>query len=151
MPASPQTTTGKVATMGLILSSIRADLKKEEEGEWIESDLLKGVSFKVRSPQCDRFQVANSAMMRELSQKYKDAVPPPSEIDARIGKLYAEHILIDWKGIVDDEGKEIALLESLREEVLTDPAHRILRGAIEGAARRVALVDPKFEETAAKN
>jgi hypothetical protein len=72
--------------------------------------------------------------------------PVPQEVQDRDnGKLYAEHILIDWDGFDEPYSKDLAL------ETLTDPAFRELAAHVRYAGMRVGAVDVEFADDSAKN
>lgn len=146
MPVPSPTTTGKVDLMTkLKLSSIKADLNKEANGEMIPYKPWPGVSFMVRSTMCQTYQVARAQLYQRWSAAYGDEPVPPSVLSSDIGKLLCEHILIGWDGLDVEYSKEKAL------EVLCDEAFREVRAAVEFCASKVAAITPKFEADTAKN
>ena len=129
----------------LKLSSVKADLAKETGGEKIEYKPWPGVSFTVRSNKCQAYVVANSQMFQRWAAKYGDDPVPPEVITSDLGKLLCETILLGWDGIDVEYSPEKAL------EILCDEAFREVRAAVQWCSSRVAAINPKFDETAAKN
>lgn len=131
--------------MAVKLSSIRADLQREHEGDWVDIPDLPGVRLKVRAFSYGPYQIAKGLIEQKWARKYgKDPVPPDVS-ERENGRLYAEHILLDWEGFDEAYSKERAL------EVLTDPAFRELNAHIRYAGSRLAAQDIQFTEDAAKN
>lgn len=135
----------KDSDMAIKLSSIKADLKREHEGDWVEIPDLPGVRLKVRGFSYGPYQIAKNLVEQKWIRKYgKDPVAPDVQ-DRDNGKLYVDHILLDWEGFDEPYTKERAM------EILTDPAFRELAGHVRYAGMRVAARDIEFTEEAAKN
>jgi hypothetical protein len=134
------------------LNSLKADLQREEEGDWIEITDLPGVSLKVRSITSKAYSMALSTLTQKLSRRYGQRPIPPEESLKENGKLLARHILLDWKGIDDDDGKTpMPFSPALAEEVLSNPEFRKLANAVVWAANRVADIDDEEVADKAKN
>lgn len=129
----------------LKLDSIKADLDKERNGDWVEFPDWPGVSFKVKSIEAPDFRTGRDMLLRKLARKYKSKPIPQDELQQDIGKLYHSHILIDWKGLDTPYSPDQAL------DVLTDPAYRKVFAAIEWCAAQIGESDAEFVEDAAKN
>lgn len=128
------------------LSSLRADLAKEREGDWIEAPHIGvGVAFLVRSINFPDFQTARDRALMKLAERF-GAEAVPSEENARVmGSLAAEHLLLGWRGFDVDYSPDTAI------EVLTDEGYRRVRLSIFAAATRVGARETEFLEDAAKN
>lgn len=115
------------------LDSLKQDKKKTTDGEWIECpELGDGVALKVRSLDYVPFKVALRAAQMRFGRIYPgEKVAPPDEEDVKNGDLYAEHLLLDWRGLDVPYSPEVA------KEVLTDVSHRALRAAVSASARQV--------------
>lgn len=66
------------------------------------------------------------------------------------GTLAAKFLLVDWEGVVDDNGEPIPLTGSTAHTVLTDPAHRMLRTEVYRLAQEVGRAKLVFVEEAVK-
>lgn len=131
--------------MSAVLSSLKADLEKEERGDWMPSLNIPGVSFKVSSLHVPGFQRAQELLTMRLARKYKGE-PVPAAVRAKeLGRLYAEHILHDWQGLDEEYSKERAL------EVLSDPSYRQLTAEVLACAARMGEVDIEYTEGEEKN
>lgn len=88
-------------------------------GEWV-GDIPNhpGVRFKVRSKNYRPFDAAHNRLLRSFGKRAQRAIDTP-EYAAAIGKLLAEHILIDWENAVTKGGKPAAYDRKLAEQVLT--------------------------------
>lgn len=137
--------------MTLKLSSLKADLAKERDGDWVEAPGLPGVSFLVRSTNFPPFIVARERAEMKLAQKYganpsaEDALAQREEVNRLDGLLAVEHLLLGWKGLDVDYSADIA------EDLLTDEAYRALRRSVYLAANKVGRRELEFVEDAGKN
>jgi hypothetical protein len=135
----------------LKLSSLKADLQKEEEGDWVDAPDLPGVRLKVRSLEYKQYRIARDIKVQHLMRKYGRKPIPPDVQTKEYGKLYADHILLDWEGLAEDDGKPVAFTKELALELLRDPEFRKLTSAVEWAASQVAETEQEFLEASAKN
>lgn len=62
-----------------------------------------------------------------------------------LGRVYADHILLEW------EGFDVPYTPEAARETLTDPAFRALVNHVDYAADRVSQLEIEFTEQAAKN
>jgi len=130
----------------LKLSSLKADRAREIEGEWIDApELGEGVAFHVSSLHKPDYQTARDLLLQSFARDYKGKPVPPDVRDAAFGKLYAEHILHDWRGF------DVGYTAELARETLSDPDHRRVINAVEACAAKVGVRDAEFVEVAAKN
>lgn len=125
--------------------SLKADLKAEAEGVWIDSADLEGVRFKVSSLYSPGYVAARDLMVARLQRKHGKKGIPPEERAREIGQLYAEHILHDWTGFDVDYTEEAA------REALSNPEYRVLLQAVENAAAEASQVAIDFDEDLEKN
>ena len=86
-----------------------SDSNLEADGVWI--DLAEDVSFKIK-----RFGGKNAAKIKLLQAKYmkpyarqieKGILDPEKERSIYI-KIFSESCMVDWKGVVDENDKEIS-------------------------------------------
>lgn len=135
--------------MAVKLGSLRVDLKRENDGDWVDVPDLPGLRLKVRGAGYGPYQMAKSIVEGRWGRRYgKD--PVPIEVMLREnGRLYAEHILVDWDGFVDDAEAPVPVAQAA--EILTDPAYRPLHEHIRYAMQRVGDTEAEFVETASGN
>lgn len=128
------------------LSSLKSDLKKEQEGDWVPApDIGPGVAFLVRSTNYDPFRIARDTAMAALAKKYQDTPIPGDVLEETRGELFAEHLLLDWRGLDEDFDPDLA------RETLRDVSHRLIRGAVFIASTKVGVGEIEFVEKTAKN
>lgn len=134
--------------MILKLDSLKTDVRRAKDGEWIECpELGEGVALKVRSLDYAPFKVALRQAQLRFARIYPgDKIPPPDEEDAKNGELYAEHLLLGWRGFPEDPYSP-----ELAREALTDVSHRALRAAVASCARQVGELKVEQAETIAGN
>lgn len=133
--------------MTIKLKSLAVDLKKESDGDWVPYLPWKGVRFHVRSTAFPEFKTAQERLLRDLAKKRQVSGQdvPADEISVRLGKIFADHVLLGWEGLDEPYNAVVA------EQVLTDPAYRDVLRAVEECASRVGQADVEFVESEAKN
>ena len=94
------------------------------EGSWVD-DIPDHpeVSFKVRSRNYKPFRQAVQRLNRSYGKKIEGALNSP-ESQAALGKLLAEHILLDWKNAVKQDGESAKYSKTLAEKILTSTDDR---------------------------
>ncbi len=117
------------------LSSIEVDPDKIEQGQWIGNIPEAGdLQLKVRGLQ--------NADFRRLQGKLVEAVPrakkvggrlDPDEQDRVTNQCLAATVLLDWRGLEDDNGP-IPFSKEKARELLMDPRYRRFREAVIWAA-----------------
>ncbi len=131
--------------MTIKLASLKADLDREEKGDWIDYPDWPGVSFLVSSSQKPAYVTARDMMMQRFARQYKGKPVPRDVLLPALGKLFAQHILHGWRGLDVDYDREVAM------QTLTDPAYRDVVTAVEHCAARVSELELEFVEDEAKN
>jgi hypothetical protein len=133
------------------LSSLRTDGELGRQGDWVESLLIPGVEFKVRSINYPPYTIARDIMRQRLSRKYGVKPIPQEVLYEELGRLYVDHLLLDWRGFADDNGKEQAYTKELGLSILTDPDYREVISAVELATGQIGQGEIEFVEEEAKN
>lgn len=128
----------------LKLASLKANLEREEKGDWIDSRWKdedgKPIRFLVSAKTKASFKIKSDQLFKRLGRKYKDGVVPDEVLTPVIGKLIAEELLHGWENIDVPYSPEVAL------EHLTDPAFRELLSEVEYCANKLATIDAEYTE-----
>lgn len=128
------------------LASLRADLDREANGDWIAApELGPDVAFLVRSIHYPLFQAARDRAMLKLAEQFGDAAVPPEENARAFGPIIANHLLLGWRGFDEPYDRERSLA------VLADEGFRRVRSAVLQAAAKVGVRAATFLEDAEKN
>lgn len=130
--------------MTVKLSSLRADMRRQNDGDWVEVPALPGVELKVRGLNYGPYQADLSQVRARWISRYRgiDGVPP--EVVTRdLGRLYAKHLLLEWRGFDEPYDADTA------EEMLTSPG--AFFGHVAEAAAEVSRTETEFVEDAAGN
>jgi hypothetical protein len=135
--------------MSLELSSIKRDLAKENEGEWIDIPEWPGVKLKVRSIQSRDYQIAREMLVQRLTRQL-GRFPTTPEMEPALGKLVARHLLRGWEGFVLD-GKPLEFSAEIAIGMFADPLWSALEAQAIWAATRVGERDAEFTADATKN
>jgi hypothetical protein len=131
--------------MTVKLSSLKSDLKREAEGDWIEFVEWPGVEFNVSSLLLPAYAHARDLTMQRLAKHQKGKPIPRDVMTTELGKLYAKHILHGWRGLDVEYSPEKAL------EILSDPEYRTIVAAVEWCASKISEIDVQFVDEAGKN
>jgi len=131
--------------MAIKLSSLRANTRRENDGDWVDIPDLPGVRLKVRGAGYGPYQMQKSIVEGRWARRYGQDPVPVDVLLAENGRLYAEHILLDWDGFDEPYTQEAS------RHFLTDPGFRQLHEHIRYAMQRVAATEAEFVEDAAKN
>lgn len=131
--------------MTVKLTSLAADLAREENGDWIDFPEWPGVAFNVSSLLKPAYVTERDILLQRLARRHKGKTPPADVVAAEAGQLYCKHILHGWRGLDVEYSPEVALA------TLTDPAYRAVVNAVEWCASQVGQIEAEFVETEAKN
>lgn len=130
--------------MTIKLASLKADLKREEKGDWVAFPDWPGVEFNVSSLNLPAFAAARANEIQRLNLSHKNNVPP-DVMTATIGKLLDRHILHGWRGLDVEYSPETA------SEIMSDPAYRPVINAVLWCAGEISQIEVKFVEDDVKN
>lgn len=137
--------------MAVKISSLRADLKRENDGDWIDIPEWPGVRFKVRGFNYGPYLAAKSIIDQRNQRKYFSAnLPLPPDVAYQTNaRLYLDHILLDWEGLIGDDGQPVPIERA--EEYLMNPAFRDFHDHIRYAGNKIGETEAEFVKDAAKN
>lgn len=117
------------------LSSLKTDTATIEQGRWVK-DIpdMGGLELKVRG--------LGNTDYRRLMDKKVEAVPRAKKVrgldtaerDRVVSECLHEAILIDWKGLTDDNDEPLPYTKEHAFQLLTDPDFARFRGAVIWAA-----------------
>jgi hypothetical protein len=140
------TTTDEIPKSRVKLSALKANVDKQEEGDWQAIPELAGVRVKVRSLRSAKYQFGATPIRQRHVRKYGEGGNVPSKDFAKdYGRLVADVILLGWEGFDEEYTREVALA------TLTDPGFSEVLGYIIAAAGRVAQGEIEYVEEASKN
>lgn len=130
--------------MTIKLASLKADLDKEREGDWVDYPDWPGVRFNVRSLQTPSYAIKRDQLITKLARRY-GRKPIPVDVRAKeFGRLYADEILLDWEGFDTEYSHDNAVT------TLTDPAFREIVAAVEWCASQLGEIDAEFIDESVK-
>lgn len=129
------------------LTSLQRDMKRELGGDWVDIPHLPGASLCVRSLNYPPYKIGRATLLKRLGSKYGQdfSEARDRDMEAGFGQLYAEHILLGWRGFDEEYSAELAAQRLPAEEWAP------LRELVEWAATKVASKNVEFVEGAAKN
>ncbi|MCV9960729.1 hypothetical protein OIU34_02355 [Pararhizobium sp. BT-229] len=122
----------------VVLASLRADLQREAEGDWIKYPAWKGVEFNVSALTKPEYETARDLMFKRLGQLYPESQPPKEIVTAELGSLFCDHILHGWRGL------DVPYTPEVARETLTNPEYRAVVSAVEFCAVKITDIEVKF-------
>lgn len=130
------------------LSEFYRDSAKVKEGQWI-GDIpgFEGVEFLVRGDSHAGARALRDKLMEDWAAKNGDARVPAADEAAMNAQIIREEILLDWRGIEDDENNPVPV----NTDLIGNPDFEDLTAAVMFAARRVGRNIVKAREADAKN
>lgn len=126
--------------MVIKLSSLKVDLERETNGDWMPSTEFPGVEFLVSSLHLPAYQIALQLQEQKWAREYKSKPVPPEVRTVGVGRLLHKHILHNWRGIDVPYSKDAA------EEMMCSPEGRNFIASVQTAAAMVSLTDQEFVE-----
>jgi hypothetical protein len=137
------------------LEKIKVDVKKEEEGDWIDLDKynpdLKGARVLLRSPNNRDYKDLNFKLQWKRNRRGANTKAPKSEeAEDILAQLYARTIILDWEGIEEGSVKvECTPEEAYR--LLSSPEYRVFANAVVAAATEIGESETDLVEQTSKN
>ena len=127
----------KLGDLQMKLSKYTQNLTAAKEG--VEIDLGEGCTVRVARSGNEKYQ----AYLRQVLKPYEKQLRLKSMPDALFEKLYnealAETVLLGWKGLEDDAGKEIPYSKEKAIELLSDPVYADFKELVLGLAGEQAV------------
>jgi len=128
------------------LSSLRADLEREETGDWVDYPDWPGVAFNVSSLRKPAYVAAQQIMLQRFHRKYKGKTAPVAEEAEEVGRLVCKHLLHGWRGL-DEEYSSARALEILTDECFYESVLK----AVLWCAGKISELDVEFIKDEEKN
>lgn len=127
------------------LSSLKVDLERERNGDWIPSAEYPGVRFLVSSLHLQGYQTDLQLLEQSWARTYK-LEPVPAEVrTVGVGKLLHKHILHGW------EGFDVPFSKDAAAEMMFVPEGRNFIAAVQNAAALISVSDAEYLGDEAKN
>jgi hypothetical protein len=133
-----------------IFAAYERDTKRDEEGVWTKLS-AEGVEVKLRSLSSDYYaDVVEKLQKPHLALIRKRKLP--NEVGRQITiKAICQGLLVDWKGVIDRDGKEIAFNPTVAYNILSLPSMKDLAEEILGYASEAELFKQEEKEDTEKN
>ena len=98
------------------------NVDKATKGTWIELGAGVAVLSKRADDNNTAYQLARAKVLAdpEISRRIQMNMMPTAELNAIDAKLLADHVILDWRGVILD-GKEVPFSKEKLIEVLTMP------------------------------
>ena len=129
------------------LSQIKINPAAEENGRWMDANGLYGVAVKVRGMNNSAARAARTKIQEGFARKkMSDAEAERAQVE-----LIADTILIDWRGVENDDGTALICDREAKIAILSNPEMRLFREAVLLAASLVGEDELAAKEQDAKN
>lgn len=131
------------------LSEFYRDHKVVEEGQWVDKiPGFDGLALYVRGDTNPDARAMRDKLTADWRAKNGEIAEMPSSDEAEINaKIVRDTILLDWKGIEDDDGNPVPV----NKDLIGNRDYEDLSSAIMYASRRVGRNITKTREGDAKN
>lgn len=126
------------------LSSMRADIAAERDGVWV--DLGGGFEMRIASTGGAEYQKARDKAFDPYRELFRSGKADQDIVDRVVREVASEHIIRDWRGLEDDDGKPIAYSPKEALELISDPRMHALWEKIQGIANQ----ETRFRESETK-
>lgn len=133
-----------------IFAAYERDTKREEEGVWTKLS-APGVEVKLRSLSSDFYADTVEKLQKphlQLIRKRK----LPAEVSRQLAiKAVCHGAIVDWKGVYDNDGKEIPFSAQTAYDILGRSSMKDLVEEIIGQAQEIELFKQEEKEDTEKN
>lgn len=97
-----------------------------------------------------RWNSLSSASYRQNKYKIDNGLMTEEQSIARIRKLFCQAILLDWRGVTDDDGLALPYSPELGEEVMSE-CHTLYEYLVDEATRLENFQEKEIKETVGKS
>jgi hypothetical protein len=129
-----------VPTPGIRMSALMLNSDAIDNGEWILARNFPGLRFKLRSPRYQPYADAQTEALKLASSKLAAGAELDQAIMAEITRInVAALLLLDWDGLLDDDGNPYPFSLERAREMILDPDAILFREAVYAAAGQVGM------------
>lgn len=112
------------------LSKIKRDTSLSENGVWV-NNVVDDICVKVAANNNKKYLNEIQRLMKPYQRSYKSMGDSFNDIFTDIqNKAIAKAILLDWKNVEDDDGKQLVYSETEAYNLLKDPENKEFRDLI---------------------
>jgi hypothetical protein len=134
------------------LSEMRVNSAAIEGGRWVALVAFPGVEVKVRGMKGKGYRRELQRLVSELPMQDKLKLSEDPDISDRLDiQMMSSYLLLDWRGIEDDNGEPVPFSAEKAKETLSNPDMVEFRDAVDYAVKIVGNDALVSAETAAKN
>lgn len=134
------------------LSEFKIDPNRKEDGAWVDIPQLPGVKFKVKGIGNREWnKVAEREAIHIPFSERKGGEIPSERQETITNTCILEAGLLDWSGIVDDDGEAVPYSAEVASKLISDPAYERFRDAVLSACHRVVEIEDDHQKEAEKN
>jgi hypothetical protein len=109
------------------------DMKLAVEGKWFPMSMLAGVEVKVAKSGNPNYEKLAQRLYKPYQDQIRRKVTLSEDVTKRITTdLIVKTLLMDWKGMPGEDGKEVPFSQEIARELLDDPELKEIREEILG-------------------
>lgn len=133
------------------LNAVRVDPRAQTEGEWYEFPSFDGFAVRARGNLYAPYRAALDHARRRAARRSPDAIVPPDMLEQITMEEIVNHLLLDWRGLLGDDGQPIEFSKDKARDLLLDPAYRPLGDLVVQAVVAIGQETEAERAAAAKN
>ena len=135
-----------------VKKSYGTDLKAEVEGKWFPLSLINGVEVKVARAGNVNYKKALRRLYKPYAKSMRRGVDLAPEVEDRIQlDLMIDALLLDWRGMPGEDGKEEPFSKEAAKMLLSDPELKELKDEILGFSEEFEAFQFTEDEDLEKN
>lgn len=131
------------------LSEIQTDAKLEAAGVWIP--YMEDIELLIGSTSNPKFEAMQRRLAKPYRRQIRDETIPDPKADELVNKAAARYLLLGWRNLQDEKGKELEYSEAKAFQLLSDRRLRHLRRFVLDMAREEGHFRTHDKEDSAKN
>jgi hypothetical protein len=135
-----------------IKQSYGTDLKKEVEGNWFPLTMIEGCEVKVARAGNPNYMKLMRKLYKRFTKQLRRGKDVPQEAEEKINmELLVNTILLDWKGMPGEKGKDVPFSIEMAKLLLGDPELKELKDEIVSYSEDFEAYKAEEEEALEKN
>ena len=107
------------------LTQFQGDVAREEQGVWVE--YAAGVEFRIARLNNPAYQKCLRKLLKADGRRFRRRRPTDENAEKLTNRALAQHVLVDWRNLEDEDGSPIPYSVEKALEILSDPQYHDIR------------------------
>jgi hypothetical protein len=135
------------------ISDLKVDSALAEQGDWVENiPDLPGIRIKARGTNNRDYRILKAELVREIPRADRAESVSPADQDRIAGTLLLETVVLDVRGLTEDDGKSpITYSKELGRQLLLNPDFKVFQASAAYAGSIIARRRKAHEAVETKN